>query len=105
MKSVSTIIWILCGLLVIATLDALPDPPAVNPSTAQCKVLQLHVWCCDTVSQPCESLSTSYPLSLSLVAADRSEPYRPSDRMVHAGLATDSSPPAPRGGRKPCFQS
>jgi len=91
-------------LLVTATLDAVPDPPAVNPGTAQCKVLQLHDCSCDTVSQPCDSPGASYPFPMSLIAADGCDPYRPSDRMVHTGLATDSSPPAPLPGRQPSFQ-
>ena len=34
MKTIWCTIWILSALLVVATVDAQPDPPALNPSTA-----------------------------------------------------------------------
>ena len=104
MKSISHAIWILGALLVIATLDALPDPPAVNPSIAQCKVLQLHHYSRDAVTPRCDSLGTSYPIAVSLVVADACEPNHRSYRMVLTRRATDSSPPAQTGG-KLSFQS
>ena len=105
MKSISHTIWILGALLVIATLDALPDPPAVNPSIAQCKLGQLHDFSRDTVTPRCDSIGTSYPIPVSLVAVDACEPNRPSYRMVLTGRVTDSSPPAQQTGRKLSFQS
>ncbi len=91
--SVSNAIWMLCALLVIATLDSVPDPPAVNPGTAQCKVVQLHDCSCDAVSQLRDALNTFFPFSGSVIPSDASDPSRPSDRMVHTGVATDTSPP------------
>ena len=87
-------IWMLCLILVIGTLDAIPDPPAVNPGSVQCKVPPLHNACCDTVPQPSDSIATSYSFATNLFSAERLEPYRPSDRLVNMGLAADSSPPS-----------
>ena len=78
----------------MATLDARPDPPAVNPNTAQCKVLQLHDYSWDAATPRCDSPAASSPLPVRLVAADAWAPDRPSDRMILAGQAADSSPPA-----------
>ena len=104
MKSIWCTIWILSALLVIATLDTLPDPPAVNPSPAL-SGLQLHQHSCDTTGRRSESVVISYPLFVSLVIADARAPYRPSDRMVITGQMSDLPPPASRVARKPSFQS
>ncbi len=80
--------------MVIATLDTVPDPPAVNPTTALCKVVQPDECSCDTIVGRSDSFGTSYHLPVSLIASDADEPYRPSDRMVLTGLVTDPSPPA-----------
>ena len=92
MKSISTTIWILAILLVVATLDNVPDPPAVNP-TAVCKVLQVHDYSGDAATRLADSLSAPDTLSVSFVSADLSDPYRPSDRIILSGQAADSSPP------------
>jgi len=95
MRSISCVIWILGAVLVIATLDAQPDPPALNPSAAAAKVLQLHDYSCDTAIERCDSfVSAASPVSL--VAAGMYEPWRPMDPMVVTGQAADSSPPPPQ---------
>ena len=106
MKSVSCMIWILAALLAIATLDARPDPPGVvNPGADRGNVLQVHDWSCATPMRRFDCLDTASSSPSSLVAADAFEPYRPSDRMLQAGLAADPSPPALHAGRKQFFQS
>lgn len=105
MKSIWCAIWILGALLVIGTLDALPDPPAENPSTALCKVPRLHDYSCYAEPRQYESFSTSYPFPASLIAANAREPYRPTDRIVLAGQAGDPSPPVHHARRKPISQS
>ena len=97
------IIWILSASLVMGMVDSVPDPPGVNPSATQCKVLQLDDCSCDTVTRH-DSLSTAYSIPVNFVAADAREPYRPTDRIVHTGQAADPSPPAPQSRRK-SFQS
>ena len=79
-------------LLVVATLDNVPDPPAVNP-TAVSKILQAHDYFCNADARPVDSLNAPETISLSFVSADPGEPYRPSDRIILSGQAADSSPP------------
>lgn len=105
MNSFSCAVWLLGALLVMATIDTVPDPPAVNPSSAACQVIQPLHYSCDTASRRCDSLAMPHPFPVSLVAVDACEPYRPSDRMVLTGQAADPSPPAAAAGRKPIFQS
>lgn len=105
MKSVWCTIWILGALLVVATLDAQPDPPAVNPNLTLCKVLKTHAITGDTVARHYESVRTSHSFGVNLRAGDASEPYRPSDRMALTVQAADPSPPAPHAGRRLSVQS
>jgi hypothetical protein len=105
MKLISYAIWILGALLVVAALDALPDPPALNPSAAADKVLQLHDYSCDTAIERCDSLVGSDPSPVTLVAGGTYEPWHPADPMVITGLAADSSPPLLQDGRKRTLQT
>jgi hypothetical protein len=91
-------------LLVIATLDSQPDPPAVNPSSNLCKVLP-HNFACDTATERRDFVTTTSPFPLRLVAADAYRPHRPVDRMILTVHAADPSPPAHSGRRAPFFQS
>jgi len=105
MKSLSCTIWILAALLIAAVIDDIPDPPAVSPRAAVCKVLHLRDYYCDIAMQRGDSLPSPDPFPVSLAAPDTCQTCRPSDCMVLAGQAADPSPPAPRIGRKPAFQS
>src|SRR5262252_3466459 len=97
MKIVFCTTWMLGALLVMATLDAQPDPAAVNPGSNVRQVLQLHHYSCDTAAWRCDSIGTCYPSSpASLATAHASESYHPSDPPVFTGQAGDPSPPAPR---------
>jgi hypothetical protein len=98
-KSIWCTIWILGALLVVATLDAQPDPPAVNPSPTLCKVLKIHV-SVETVARHCESVRASYPF-VNVRAGDAHERFHPSDRMSLTVQAADPSPPAIPAGLKP----
>ena len=104
MKSIWCTIWILGALLVIATLDTLPDPPAVNPSPALGSLL-LHNHSCDSAARRSDSVVTSYPFLVSLLTTDARAVYRPSDRMVITGQVADLPPPASPVARKASFQS
>src|SRR5690348_6661771 len=42
MKTISCLMWILVTLLITATLDRVPDPPAANPAGAQLTVSGPH---------------------------------------------------------------
>jgi hypothetical protein len=99
------IVWVLSASLVMAMLDSVPDPPGVNPSTTQCKVVQLDDGSCSALSRRSDSPGTTYSIPLGFVTAETCEPYRPTDRIVHTGQVGDPSPPALQSGRKSSFQS
>jgi len=102
-KSIWCTIWILGVLLIAATLDARPDPPAVNPSGTFCKVLMSHATAGDAVTRHGVSAPTTYPFLVHLSSGGACEPFRPGDRMVLTVQAADASPPTPR--RKPSIRS
>jgi hypothetical protein len=87
----------LTALLLIASVDAVPDPPAVNPHTTEVKTACLtecpESFCLQILSSACPGASSdASPHYISLVRD--SETNRPSDRIVLSGQATDPSPPA-----------
>jgi len=94
MKFISLGVWIVCALLLMAALDTLPDPPALNPNATACKVLQSHVYPCDSAPQPCDSCFSADPVSLSTLYLDTYEYARPADpTTILTERAADSSPP------------
>jgi hypothetical protein len=95
MKLLSCTIWILGALVVISTLDALQDPPAVSPSSVVGQALSLRHCSCDAVMWRSDCPGTSYPAPLGVVAADVCKLHRPSNRLVFTGNAGDPSPPVP----------
>ena len=86
------IVWILSPLLVMAMLDSVPDPPGVNPSSAQCEFQQLDHSTYDALTLPSDTPAL-IPSRWVFVTTEILEPYRPTDRIVHTGLAADPSPP------------
>lgn len=92
MKLIQWTVWILLAFVLSATLDSRPDPPAVNPSTTLCKVLQ-HDCACDTATQGLDLIAASSSFLVGLIA-DAYEPHRPSVRMILTVHAADPSPPA-----------
>jgi hypothetical protein len=94
MKLSSWIIWIVGALLVIATIDTVQDPPAVNPGTALCKTAQSSDHVCDTVRPWRELPLSSTSLPSRWVSSRAGLIYRASARMIVTVLAADPSPPA-----------
>jgi hypothetical protein len=90
MKSSRCALWVLCLLLVIASLDAIPDPPAVKPHfNAFCLRL-----CLATCYEQRLHRSPLGSLRLRLRAfTNGHKPTRPCDWIVLTGLAADPSPP------------
>lgn len=96
MKFKRYIVWILGTLVAVASVDAIPDPPAVSPHTitVTSRLDEVRDEACVshlTFDYPC----TSFPLPIfqtSLVSDY--EPNLPSDRIVLTGRAANSSPPA-----------
>jgi hypothetical protein len=95
MKSRPCVVWLLGLLLAIASVDTLPDPPAVNPRTGT-----IASFICEARGEVYERrLRSDSSLSSLLqvrwiVFTSAYEPNLPSDRIVLAGFATDPSPPA-----------
>jgi|HubBroStandDraft_6_1064221.scaffolds.fasta_scaffold1430592_1 hypothetical protein len=94
MKLRSRIIWVLGLLLAIASVDAVPDPPAVSPRAVGVDYI-LYEGCGDVHERRLNSDS-----SLSLLPHVRwiaftsaYEPSLPDARVVLTGFATDPSPP------------
>lgn len=85
--------WILGALLILATLDTIPDPPGVNPSASQCKILQIDDCFCGAVVHTI-SFAPPHSAAVSFVAREVRKTHRPTHRIVHTGQAADPSPPA-----------
>jgi hypothetical protein len=95
MSSKACFFWVLGAVLAIASVDTIPDPPAVNPHSANI-ISRLA----DTAGGACErALKTGWFCFSSHLQATRiaftsaSEPSLPPDRIVLTGQAADSSPP------------
>jgi hypothetical protein len=95
MKSIYWIVSIISAALVVAALDTQPDPPAVNPSTSVCKVLQLHSYAAETATPVlCDSRRQTPSFPENRIASIACETYIPSDRILLTGQASDPSPPS-----------
>lgn len=95
MKSISWIILFVSAALVLAGLDTQPDPPAVNPNTAICKVLKLHNYASESATPVlCDSCRQTPLFPENTADAVVCESCLPSDRTLLTGQASDPSPPA-----------
>jgi hypothetical protein len=94
-KSICCMVWILGALLMIATLDKIPDPPAANPKHAQISAscLDKHSVAARTL---CVSIDALFHLPVRIVVADAVELLPYSDQIVLVERAADSSPPLPQ---------
>jgi hypothetical protein len=107
MKSKSYTIWVLASLMVMASLDAVPDPPAVNPHTV------------NVASRLCKAPGSLYERRLNCDWSHTSNSYfqirwiafecayerhLPSDWIALAGHAADPSPPASEARGKLYFR-
>jgi hypothetical protein len=95
MKTHPYLLWILGAVLAVASVDTIPDPPAVNPHTTNV-VSRLS----DSVGgAPEERLNCGWFCFSSHLHATRiafisaSEPSLPRDCIVLTGQAADTSPP------------
>jgi len=86
--------WVLSflALLVISTLDARPDPPAVNPNATSGKILTLHQDSGDTVTVTPVPVLTNADFDGHWVLSDVPV-FRPVDLRDFTALASDPSPP------------
>ena len=95
MKSLAYIALVLSVLMVAASVDAVPDPPAVNPHTLDLKIVGLL-----EVPDVSPELRLYGPPSLALFLPLRRVDFietvqssRPSDEIALVSAAGDPSPP------------
>jgi hypothetical protein len=95
MKNNPYVLWILAVVLALTAVDAIPDPPAVNPHTVNV-VSRL----CDSGGGMSEQRSnivwfcfSSHLHATRIAFTSASEPSLPRDWIVLTGQAADTSPP------------
>ena len=95
MKTNSYLLWILGAVLALASVDTIPDPPAVNPHTVNV-ASRLCDFGCGASEQRlnCGWFCFSSHLHATRIAfISASEPSLPRDWIVLTGQAADTSPP------------
>ena len=96
-KLVWCTIWALSAVLLVVSVDTIPDPPAVNPHTSEVKAPSLTEcpgsFGLQTLNTVCSGAFSDYS-PLFIVFARDCKPKRPGEWIVLTGLASDSSPPA-----------
>ncbi len=96
MKTIGYMILALGALMVVASIDTIPDPPAVNPHTVDVKAscerdVAAGLREQDTI---CDSASiSSHAAILRVNLRDAAAPHRPNDWIALSGHAADPSPP------------
>jgi hypothetical protein len=101
MKSNSPIEWVLGALIAIASVDAVPDPPGVNPRTVS---VTSRLCAGGGVGERRLHSDWSSPSHLRMRWIAFSSPYEsnlPSDRIVRTGQAADPSPPVLESSAQP----
>lgn len=98
MKSLLYIALVLSVLMVAASVDAVPDPPAVNPHSLDLKIVRL-LEVPDASPElrlygvsPCLALFLFLPLRL-VDFIETLKSSRPSDQIARVSAAGDPSPP------------
>ncbi len=85
--------WVLGVALIVASLDARPDPPAVDPHGAIVKALNLRD-CADCFrDQPSVAAMPARAQTRRISFNLEDGPDRPSDFLARTGQAADPSPP------------
>jgi hypothetical protein len=105
MKSTSCIIWVLGALMVIASIDTVPDPPAVNRPTVSVatRLCEARGAVCER-RMNCDWSGTSSHLHIRWMAFTSAyEPNLPSDWIALTGFAADPSPPMLEAQRNPHY--
>jgi hypothetical protein len=101
-RSIWCTIWILGALLVVASLDAIPDPPALDPHTVTVKV-PAPSELAENLGGHSENVSSLNAIAQSqtpgTVFIEATKPDCPSDVIAQTGQAADPSPPALAGLR------
>jgi hypothetical protein len=94
-------VWVLGAVLIAASFDARPDPPALDPHSGMVKTSSPQD-CADASRDPSGCLGIAVtPLRVQIhrtAFVHEDEPSRSSDFIARMGQAADPSPPA-RAGR------
>ena len=96
MKSLVHLALVLSALMVAASMDAVPDPPAVNPHSLDLKIVGLMEVPDASPEQRLHGGSPYLALFLPVRRVDFVEtvkPARPSDHIAWVSAAGDPSPP------------
>jgi hypothetical protein len=95
MKFVSCTVWVLAALLVVTSLDSIPDPPAVNPcNVSVTSLIRLNHRGSSGQRLDCDLPCTSSPLRVTWRAYSHYyEPNSLSDSIAISEHAADLSPP------------
>ena len=96
MKSLAYFALVLSVLMVAASVDALPDPPAVNPHSLDLKIVSLLEVPDVSPELRLQGVPPSVALCLPLRRVDFIEimkSSRPSDQIARVNTAGDPSPP------------
>jgi len=91
-RSIWCTIWILSALLVIASLDAIPDPPAVNPHGVTMRVAGERPEALPEYNSPPNPLA---PFRTPGILVEDIKLNCPSFVIAQTEQAADPSPPAP----------
>ena len=97
MKLIWCTIWVLSALLIAASLDATPDPPAVDPLKMVVKVPgpAEHVGGLARERSSLHVMALPAPFGVvGNIISQEPESHRQGDVIVQAGFAADPSPPA-----------
>lgn len=92
MKSVWCFIWMLIALVVMATVDRVPDPPAAKPVLVQFRISSPHELPA-ALGTPSRFLLRTFWESERLAALAPSEPVPGINRIDPLERAADPSPP------------
>jgi hypothetical protein len=93
MKSTRWLIWILSALLVLATVDNVPDPAATNPGNAQSKASCLYEHPAESAARSAQAIDALLRLPVHSLPASTVELHPHSPRLVLTAHAADPSPP------------
>ena len=88
------VVWVLALVLMVASLDATPDPPAVDPHGATAKAFFSVRDCVGCFrDQPGAATMPTRTQAQRIAFIHEDEPGRPSALMAETRHATDPSPP------------
>ena len=90
---IGCVVWVLSLVLIVASLDAAPDPPAVDPHGATAKAFSVRDCAGCFRDQPGAATMPTRTQAQQIAFTHEDEPGRPSALMAETRHATDPSPP------------